>query len=178
MCRSSTSPSASAWTSHPAPESGFPVRGGETRGFVSIARGDVTGPRLEGEVIAGSGGDCRSFAATALSLFDARYLIPRQGRRNHPGLQPWLCARTAGCQARINRGGPVAPAENYFRLSPTFETERAAAIDPSLNIRRCVRIATVEDLDDCAVLGADKVTGVKSDNAVAAKDRQSPPLPQ
>ena len=53
----------------------FPVRGGNMRGFVAVASGTVTGPRLDGEVIAGSGGDWPVFRSDGVVAFDARYLI-------------------------------------------------------------------------------------------------------
>ncbi len=101
----------------------FPVRGGETRGFVSVAGGDVTGPRLVGEVISGSGGDWPVFRSDDVVAFDARYLI-----RANDGVIVQVFNRgyahaPADVQARINRGEPVAPTENYFRLSPIFEAE-------------------------------------------------------
>jgi hypothetical protein len=101
----------------------FPVRGGETRGYVTVAGGTVTGPRLAGDVIPGSGGDWPVFRSDGVVAFDARYLI-----RAHDGTiiqvfnRGYAHAR-ADIQARIDRGEPVAPAENYFRLSPLFETE-------------------------------------------------------
>ncbi len=101
----------------------FPVRGGETRGFVSVAGGDVTGPRLEGEVISDSGGDWPIFRSDGVVAFDARYLI-----RTSDGVIVQVFNRgyahaPAEVQTRIDRGEPVAPTENYFRLSPVFETQ-------------------------------------------------------
>jgi hypothetical protein len=107
----------------PGPRIRFPVHSGDTRGFVSVAGGAVTGPRLEGEVVPGSGGDWPVFRSDGVVVFDARYLI-----RAHDGTIIQVFNRgyahaPADVQARIDRGEPVDPAENYFRLSPVFECD-------------------------------------------------------
>ncbi|MDB5460004.1 MAG: hypothetical protein JWO72_1745 [Caulobacteraceae bacterium] len=106
----------------PGPRIRFPVRGGETRGFVSVARGDVTGPRLEGEVISGSGGDWPVFRSDGVVAFDARYLIRAKDGVIIQVFNRGYAHAPTDVQARINRGEPVDPSENYFRLSPMFET--------------------------------------------------------
>jgi hypothetical protein len=100
----------------------FPVRGGETRGFVAVAGGTVTGPRLEGEVIAGSGGDWPLFRSDGVVAFDARYLIRAGDGTIIQVFNRGYAHAPAEVQARIDRGEPVDPADNVFRLSPLFET--------------------------------------------------------
>jgi hypothetical protein len=107
----------------PGPRIRFPVRGGETRGFVSVAQGQVTGPRLEGEVISGSGGDWPIFRSDGVVAFDARYLIRAKDGVIIQVFNRGYAHAPPEVQARINRGDPVGPTENYFRLSPVFETE-------------------------------------------------------
>jgi hypothetical protein len=100
----------------------FPVRGGETRGFVTVASGAVTGPRLEGEVISGSGGDWPVFRSDGVVAFDARYLIRAQDGTIIQVFNRGYAHAPADVQARIDQGEQVGPTENYFRLSPVFET--------------------------------------------------------
>ena len=101
----------------------FPVRGAETRGFVTVAGGTVTGPRLQGDVIPGSGGDWPLFRSDGVVVFDARYLIRAQDGTIIQVFNRGYAHAAADVQARIDRGEPVDPAENYFRLSPVFETD-------------------------------------------------------
>ena len=107
----------------PGPRIRFPVRGGETRGFVSVAQGEVIGPRLQGEVIPGSGGDWPVFRSDGVVAFDARYLIRASDGVVIQVFNRGYAHAPPEVQARINRGDPVDPTENYFRLSPVFETE-------------------------------------------------------
>lgn len=100
----------------------FPVRGGEMRGFVSVAGGTVTGPRLAGDVVPGSGGDWPVFRSDDVVAFDARYLIRAVDGTIIQVFNRGYAHAPADTQARIDRGEPVDPAENYFRLSPVFET--------------------------------------------------------
>jgi hypothetical protein len=100
----------------------FPVRGGEMRGYVTVAGGTITGPRLSGEVVAGSGGDWPVFRSDAVVAFDARYLIRATDGTVIQVFNRGYAHASADIQARIDRGEAVDPADNYFRLSPVFET--------------------------------------------------------
>ncbi len=107
----------------PGPRLRFPLPTGESRGFVPILSGAGTGPRLEGEVVAGSGGDWPLFRADGVVVFDARYLLrARDGGLIQLTNRGFARAATPEVQQRINRGEEVDPASNYFRLSPVFET--------------------------------------------------------
>ncbi|MDB5455602.1 MAG: hypothetical protein JWP92_1187 [Caulobacter sp.] len=107
----------------PGPRLRYPVRSGDHRGFVSVASGIVTGPRLQGEVVAGSGGDWPLFRSDGVVAFDARYLIRAQDGTVIQVSNRGFAHAPAEVQARINRGETVDPTENYFRLSPLFEVE-------------------------------------------------------
>lgn len=94
---------------------------GEARGYVSITGGSVSGPRLEGSVIAGSGGDWPLFRNDGVIAFDARYLLRASDgtvihliNRGYAYAQPEV-------QQRIERGESVDPKDNYFRLAPVFD---------------------------------------------------------
>jgi hypothetical protein len=101
----------------------FPVLGGLSRGFVSVASGSVSGPQLEGEVIPESGGDWPVFRTDGVVSFDARYLIRANDGAVIQVFNRGYAHAPPSVQARIDRGDPVDPADNYFRLSPVFETE-------------------------------------------------------
>jgi hypothetical protein len=100
----------------------FPVRGGEQRGFVAVTGGTVTGPLLCGEVVAGSGGDWPLIRSDGAIAFDARYLIRVDDGTMIQVFNRGFAYAASDVQARLERGEPVNPAENYFRLSPSFET--------------------------------------------------------
>ncbi|MEG3179060.1 DUF3237 family protein [Sphingomonas sp. LT1P40] len=106
----------------PGPRIRFPVRGGEARGFVQVSGGIVTGPRLTGEVIAGSGGDWPLIRSDGVIAFDARYLIRASDGTLIQVSNRGFAHAPPEVQARIERGEQVDPADNYFRLAPSFET--------------------------------------------------------
>lgn len=98
------------------------LRNGESRGFVPIVSGTVRGPRLEAEVVPGSGGDWPLFRSDGVVAFDARYLFRTSDGDLIHVINRGFAHAAPGVQARIDRGEPVSPSDNYFRLSPTFET--------------------------------------------------------
>ena len=107
----------------PGPRLRFPLQTGGTRGFVSLLGGEVTGPKLEGQVVAGSGGDWPLFRTDGVVVFDARYLIKaRDGTLIHIANRGFAHAATPEVQQKIDRGEDVDPGSNYFRLSSVFET--------------------------------------------------------
>jgi hypothetical protein len=107
----------------PGPRLRFPLPAGGSRGFVSLLGGEVTGPKFEGQVVAGSGGDWPLFRADGVVVFDARYLLrARDGALIHIVNRGFAHAATPEIQQKIDRGEDVDPAGNYFRLAPVFET--------------------------------------------------------
>ncbi len=131
----------------PGPRIRFPVRGGELRGFVTVASGAVSGPRLEGEVVAGSGGDWPLFRSDGVVAFDARYLIRAQDGTIIQVFNRGYAHAPPSVQARIERGEPVDPSDNYFRLSPVFETEAG----PHDWLTRCVFVGYGEKHPDHSI---------------------------
>lgn len=106
----------------PGPRLRLPLAEGSSRGFVSILKGEVTGPRLEGEVVPGSGGDWPLFRSDGVVVFDARYMIrARDGGLIYLNNRGYAHA-TPDVQRTIDRGERVDPSANYFRLAPVFET--------------------------------------------------------
>jgi hypothetical protein len=106
----------------PGPRFRLPIRGGEQRGFVSVLRGEVAGPLLQGEVVAGSGGDWPLIRSDGVIAFDARYLIRAQDGTLIQVFNRGFAHASREVQARLERGEQVDPADNYFRLAPSFET--------------------------------------------------------
>jgi hypothetical protein len=99
---------------------GRPQGGG--RGFTPIVGGTVSGSRLNGRVVPGSGGDWPEFRPDGVVVFHAHYMLAAEDgnliyMRNHG-----FAHATPAIQSRIDAGEDIDPAENYFRLSPTFET--------------------------------------------------------
>lgn len=106
----------------PGPRIRLPIRGGEQRGFVSVSRGIVTGPLLEGEVVPDSGGDWPLIRSDGVIAFDARYLIRANDGTLIQVFNRGFAHTTPEVQARLERGESIDPGENYFRLTPSFET--------------------------------------------------------
>jgi Protein of unknown function (DUF3237) len=106
----------------PGPRIRLPIGGGEQRGFVSVLRGTVTGPLLQGDVVAGSGGDWPLIRSDGVMAFDARYLIRAADGTLIQVFNRGYAHAAPGVQSRLERGEPVDPADNYFRLTPSFET--------------------------------------------------------
>lgn len=106
----------------PGPRIRLPIGGGEQRGYVAVAGGTVTGPLLNGEVVAGSGGDWPIIRSDGVIAFDARYLIRADDGTMIQVFNRGYAHAAPDVQERIARGETVDPADNYFRLAPSFET--------------------------------------------------------
>jgi hypothetical protein len=100
---------------------------GAGRGAVYVDGGTVTGPRLNGKALPGSGGDWALFRPDGVLQMDARYMLEADDGTpillNNRG---YLWGRTPGVIGRIQdwmfRGGPpVPPHEFYLRTTPSFE---------------------------------------------------------
>ena len=102
---------------------------GAGRGAVYIDGGRIEGPRLNGTVLPGSGGDWALFRPDGVLATDARYML-----QAHDGTlillhnRGYLWGRRADVMPRIRawifEGGPPVPhAEYYLRAFPTFEVE-------------------------------------------------------
>ena len=100
----------------------FPVRGGDTRGYINVVSGIVEGPKLQGTLVPGGGGDCSLFRADGVVVFDARYLIQATDGTLIQVFNRGFAYAAPEVTKRIERGAPVDAADNYFRLSPVFET--------------------------------------------------------
>lgn len=102
---------------------------GAGRGAVYVDRGTIEGPRLNGTVEPGSGGDWALFRPDGVLATDARYMLRADdGTLILLHNRGYLWGRTADVMPRIRKwifesGPPVPHAEYYLRAFPTFEVE-------------------------------------------------------
>ncbi len=102
---------------------------GAGRGAVYIDSGTVEGPRLNGKVLPGTGGDWSLFRPDGVLATDARYMLQADDGTLILLLnRGFLWGRDPGVMPRIrewifNDGPPVDHADYYLRASPTFEVE-------------------------------------------------------
>lgn len=122
----------------------YPVLGEGTRGFVSVLGGTISGPRLEGEVIAGSGGDWPLFRKDGVACFDARYLLRASDGTIIQIANRGYAHASPEAQRRLESGAPLEMLDNYCRFTPTFET----APGPHDWLMRTVLIGTGEKYTD------------------------------
>jgi hypothetical protein len=101
-----------------------PLFSGGYRGFIGVAGGSITGPRLQGTVLPYSGGDYPTIRNDGVVAFDARYLLVaadgtpiylmNRGYRHAPPEVSRL----------MDALEPVDPASYYFRIVPTFDVPK------------------------------------------------------
>lgn len=107
-----------------APSEHIGHAGGAPLSFTPITGGTVTGPRLNGRVVAG-GGDWAVAREGIATDLDARYLI----RADDGGLIDivnrghWVA--TPEVEAALDAGEHVDPSQYYFRTQPVFRTDAA-----------------------------------------------------
>ena len=103
---------------------------GAGRGAVYVDGGTVSGPRLNGKVLPGSGGDWALFRPDGVLATDARYMLEADdGTMILLHNRGYLWGRTPDVIPRIQdwmfRGGPKVPhSEFYLRSSPSFEVAK------------------------------------------------------
>jgi Protein of unknown function (DUF3237) len=90
------------------------------RRIIPIVGGTVTGPLLNGKILA-AGADFQIIVSETSADLDARYVIELDSGE-HIFVQNHALRRgSAENIAKLVRGEPVDPAEIYFRCVPTFE---------------------------------------------------------
>ncbi|MAW81951.1 MAG: hypothetical protein CMI63_17075 [Parvularcula sp.] len=103
---------------------------GAGRGFVYIESGVIKGPKLNGIVLPGSGGDWALFRPDDVLASDARYMLQAEdGTKILMHNRGFLWGRQPDTLSRMQdwmfRDGPEVPFEEfYLRSSPQFETEK------------------------------------------------------
>ncbi len=90
------------------------------RRIIPIAGGTITGPLLNGKILA-AGADFQIIVSETSADLDARYMIELDSGE-HIFVQNHALRRgSAENIAKLVRGEPADPAEIYFRCVPTFE---------------------------------------------------------
>lgn len=80
------------------------------------------GPRLTGRAVPYSGGDWPLIWPNGVIEFNAHYLLEASDGTPTYVRNRGFAHAPPDVQARLNRGEPVDPAQNYCRLAPRFET--------------------------------------------------------
>jgi len=102
-----------------------PVEVGATamglRRMIPITGGTVTGPRMQGRIVAG-GADFQLIVGDGTQAhLDARYVLELDDDTRVFVQNKALRVASAEDSAKIRRGEPVDPARVYFRCQPIFE---------------------------------------------------------
>ena len=92
-----------------------------TRGFVALAGGEVSGPRLAGRVVPGSGGDWPRMWEGGLIEFEAHYMLEADDGTPIYIRNQGLAYSDPATVVRIEAGEAVDPDATYCRITPRFE---------------------------------------------------------
>ncbi|HUO21673.1 MAG TPA: DUF3237 domain-containing protein [Caulobacteraceae bacterium] len=92
---------------------------GRRKRFVPISGGAVSGPRLQGVVLAG-GGDWQSIGGDGLTVVDTRYTLKTSDGVVIDIANPGVRVASPEVTAKLAAGEQVAPDAYYFRTSPRF----------------------------------------------------------
>lgn len=92
-----------------------------SRGFVGLAGGEVSGPRLAGKVVPNSGGDWPRIWESGLIEFEAHYMLEADDGTPIYIHNSGIAWSNPGVLAKIEAGEEVAPEDNYVRITPRFE---------------------------------------------------------
>lgn len=98
-----------------------PATASFTRGFVGLAGGEVSGPRLSAKVVPGSGGDWPRMWESGLVEFEAHYMLEAEDGTPIYIHNRGIAWSDPQLMAKIEAGETVAESENYVRITPRFE---------------------------------------------------------
>jgi Protein of unknown function (DUF3237) len=93
---------------------------GKRRRFIGITGGTVSGPRLQGTVLAG-GGDWQAIGSDGRTEIGARYSLKATDGTVIALTNPGLRIASPEVTAQIAAGKDVTPDAYYFRTAPTFD---------------------------------------------------------
>ena len=93
---------------------------GKRRRFIGITGGTVSGPRLQGVVLAG-GGDWQAIGSDGCTEIMARYSLKAADGTVIAVLNPGLRIASTEVTAKLAAGADVPPDAYYFRTTPSFE---------------------------------------------------------
>ena len=123
------------------------------RRIIAILGGEVTGPRLEADIVPG-GADWQIVRADGVVDLEARYSIRTKDGVEIAVLNRGLRRAPPDIMERLSRGEPVDPALVYFRTTPIFE----APSGPYDWLNRSVFLALAARLPDKVRLRVFEVT--------------------
>lgn len=93
---------------------------GKRRRFIGITGGTVSGPKLQGVVLAG-GGDWQAIGSDGRTEIMARYSLKADDGTIIAVLNPGLRIASTEVTAKLAAGVDVPPQAYYFRTTPSFE---------------------------------------------------------
>ena len=111
-----------------------------TRGFVGLAGGEVSGPRLTGKVVPNSGGDWPNMWDSGLIEFEAHYMLEADDGTPIYIHNRGLAYSSPEVMKRIEAGERPRPEDNYCRITPRFEAPEG----PHDWLNRTIFIGTAE----------------------------------
>lgn len=113
------------------------------RGFVAVAGGTVSGPLLQGKVVAGSGGDWPRLWPNGLVEFEAHYML-----ETHDGVPVYIhnsgIAYSSAETLRQLEAGEKPNEMPYCRITPRFEAPEG----PYAWLNQAVFVGTAERKGD------------------------------
>jgi len=101
-----------------------PGRNGHRR-IHPILGGSVTGPMLNGQVLAG-GADYELMRADGSSVVEAHYTLQASDGTPIYIVNKGIFSASPEVNARLDAGAAVDPSEYYFRAAPVFDARRSA----------------------------------------------------
>ncbi|MZR11672.1 DUF3237 family protein [Maritimibacter sp. DP07] len=131
-----------------------PGPAGVGRGFTGIDHGEITGPRLTGRVLGGTGGDYPLFRRDETVNLNAHYVLQAEDGTyiyiNNMGYRH----ATADVNERLRANEVLDPSEYYFRLHPIFDAPEG----PHDWLTRTVVIGTADRREDHTIFDYFAVT--------------------
>lgn len=115
-----------------------------TRGFVGLLGGEVSGPRLSGKVVPGSGGDWPQMWGSGLIEFEAHYMLEAEDGTPIYIHNTGLAYSSPAVVAAIEAGETRGPEDTYCRITPRFEAPEG----PHEWLTRTIFVGTAERRGD------------------------------
>jgi Protein of unknown function (DUF3237) len=98
-----------------------PCTDGMERGHVHVLGGTIKGPRFNGRVVPGTGGDWPVIRPDNTCVFDARYLLEADDGTLIQIRNTGIRHGPREVLERLQRYEPVDPEEYYQRITPAFD---------------------------------------------------------
>ena len=114
------------------------------RGYVAVAGGEVSGPRLSGRVLPQSGGDWPRIWSSGLIEFEAHYLLEASDGTPIYIHNRGIAYAPPEILAQVEAGATTAPDATYCRITPRFEVPEG----PHDWLARTIFVGTAERQGD------------------------------